>query len=61
MTLDNMSALSKSIHGGCANLLQNEVIGISGWRGQHDDDRNKPMLEQSHERGIEGFVASPKT
>ncbi len=40
--------------------LEDKIIGISGWRGKHDDNGYEPMLKQAHEWSIEGLIASPQ-
>lgn len=48
-------------HGeGVRNDVQDEVVRIS-WRGRkHDDDRHKPVLSESNERGVERRIACPE-
>lgn len=45
---------------GKPNLLEDEVVRIARGRSKHDDDRNKPVLEETSERSVEGAVASPQ-
>lgn len=43
------------------NELEDEIICIT-WRwSKHDDYRDEPVLEESHEWSIEGFVTGPET
>lgn len=38
-----------------------QVISVSWWWGQHDDDRDTPVLKEAHERSIERFIARPES
>jgi len=41
--------------------VQDEVVGITGGRSQHDDDRHQPVLKETHEGSVEGLVAGPES
>lgn len=51
-----------SVDGGLQgmNVLQDEIIGVARRRRKHDDDRDEPMFEESHERRIERLITSPE-
>jgi hypothetical protein len=42
------------------DLLQNEVISVTRWGRQHDDDRHRPMLKKTSKWGVERAIASPE-
>lgn len=42
------------------DLLENEIVSITWWRRKHDDDRNEPVLEETHERCVQWFIACPE-
>ena len=45
--------------GGMVNLLDQEVVGISRGRSQHDDDGHDPVLEEASSGRVERPVAGP--
>jgi len=60
MVSGNRGEIGKEGRGKGGHLLQDEVVGISWRRSKHDDDGHKPVLKQTSQGGVEGFVAGPE-
>lgn len=58
ITLKIVSTRTRSCLGW--DSLQDEVIGITGRRSQHDDDRYSPVLKETGKRCIERPIAGPE-
>lgn len=41
---------------GGGELLEDKVVCIARWRGEHNNNAYAPMLEQTHERRVKWLV-----
>lgn len=42
------------------DLFYNEIVHITLWWRQYDDDRYKPVLEQTHQWRVERLIGGPE-
>ena len=40
--------------------VEDEVVGVAGGRGEHDDHRDQPVLEETGQRRVAGLVGRPE-